>query len=475
MTVRGNLGWTSAAVAGTAVLQYGLFFWVARYLGAELYGVYSLAWTIAVLTGPLGDLGMSVALVRVGAQRPGALSTAFGASLAWRGILLGPVGLVAWAMATLLGQPSAVFPLLLPLVLATACDGVGTLCAAAFQAKERMAASALVLIGRNLLRGVALLAVVGCGGGPLALAWAFFAAALIGALPWLGSLRIAVGMQVVLAALRPTLWEALPFGISIFATVLHGQIDIALLGTCADSAEVGRYHASSRFVFLAQMLPQVVATATAPLSYKKGLVGLDASAQVYRIKATAFAALGLIATLALVVHGEWVVRSVLGVKYAGAEVLLVMLAPVIFVKFLASALVDTLGAIGRQGVLGFACTLALCVNVVANLLLDPSYQAMGAAAATLVSETVLLGVLAVAVHRAGIALAFGRILLHPLLAVTAAAVAHRWLGPGATVITLVLVLFLLCSLRGRVEERLLLGSLRLPARDPRASLGALAG
>jgi hypothetical protein len=49
------------------------------------------------------------------------------------------------------------------------------------------------------------------------------------------------------------------------------------------------------------------------------------------------------------------VHGLLGPKYRGSEVLVLALAPVIFVKFLSSSLVDTLGAIGRQGRLGAGC------------------------------------------------------------------------------------------------------------------------
>ena len=68
--LRRNLTWFGGAMFGSTLLQYGLYFWLARYLGVEAYGSFSLLLTIAVLTAPLCDLGMSVALVRTCAREP---------------------------------------------------------------------------------------------------------------------------------------------------------------------------------------------------------------------------------------------------------------------------------------------------------------------------------------------------------------------------------------------------------------------
>jgi O-antigen/teichoic acid export membrane protein len=458
MSVRSGLVVMSAAVAGSSALQYALFFWVARYLGAEAYGAYSFALTAAVLTGPLGDLGISVSLVRTVSQRPAALPEALAAAIAWRVLLLLPVGIVAyWACASL-GRIEESLPLLLPLCLATFCDGIGTLCSSAYQAQERMGASAAIQIGRNLVRGGALLVTLACGGGAVALAWAFFAASLLAALPGLVALLRRTRLVLRWKVLGPTLCQALPFGIAIIATILHGQLDVILLGRLGDAAEVGRYHASARFVVLAQMIPQVVAVATAPAAYRVGLEGgLPASARVYRLKATALALLGLLGTLLLVAHGEGLVHGVLGAEYRGSEVLVLALAPVIFVKFLSSSLVDTLGAIGRQGRLGAGCCLAVLLNVALNLAWLPGHGALGAVYATLASEAFLLAFLAASTLHAGIDLAWGSILGRPLVAACAAGLAAVVLGPAWALGAAGVALVALLVARPSAEERLLLG------------------
>lgn len=453
--VRRGLWWLSVAVFGSAALQYALYFGIARHLGAAAYGTFSLALTMAVLTGPLGDLGTSVSLVRTVARQPEALATTFGAGLAWRGLSLLPTGVAAIAISQWLGHPDEVAWLLAPLFLATCCDGVATLCSAGFQALERMGTASAILLLRNLLRGAALLLALWCDGGPSFVAWSFLVASLLGMAPALWLLARHTRPRFEWAGLWPTLRDALPFGLGILATLLHGQIDVALLGTWCDASEIGHYHASTRFVLLAQMLPQVVAMATAPLSYRLANQGIETSARVYRVKATALALLGLLGALLLSLHGELLVGLCLGARYAASAPLLLALAPVLFVKFLASSLGDTLGAIGKQRSLTICCWCALAINVLANTWLLPRHGAFGAVLATLLSEACLLVLAATAVLWSGIPLAFRVVLWQPLCIASAAGIAFPWFGAPVALPAALVTALLLWRRWPTQEQRLL--------------------
>jgi O-antigen/teichoic acid export membrane protein len=453
--IRRAIGWLGSGVFASALLQYVLFFAAARHLGVVDYGVFSLALTMALLAAPFCDLGTGVWLVCEGSRRPEDLLRHFGASLLLRAWTVLPVAAAALGLGALAGYGTAFSALFLPLFVAAVADGVGNLCASACQAQERMATSALLQVARNVLRGLALLATVLAGGGPQALALAFAAASVLGAMPAvlvvLQRQRLPLPTRDVLPAVR----RALPFGLAILATMLHAQSDVGLLRLYAGDGEVGLYHASTRFVLLLQMLPLGVAVATAPLSFRTGLLGIEPSARIYRIKITALASLGLLASLLLATNGDWIVRLCLGTKFQGSEVLLVALAPVVFVKFVSSSLGDTLAAISRQKLLTLGCWLALTVNVGANLLLLPAHGAMGAVIATLVSETLLLAFLAVNLLLAGLDLAWGRVLRHPIAAAAIAGAVAVLLSPRLAAPAAGAAVLLCLWLRPTEEERLL--------------------
>lgn len=453
--IRRAIGWLGSGVFASALLQYALFFAAARHLGVVDYGVFSLALTVALLAAPFCDLGTGVWLVCEGSRRPEDLLRHFGASLLLRAWTMLPVAAAALGIGALADYGTAFTTLFVPLFVAAVADGVGNLCASACQAQERMATSALLQVARNVLRGVALLATVLGGGGPLTLALTFAAASVLGAIPAvlvvLQRQRLPLPGRDVLPAVR----RALPFGLAILATMLHAQSDVGLLRLYAGDGEVGLYHASTRFVLLLQMLPQVVAVATAPLSFRTGLLGIEPSARIYRIKITALASLGLLASLLLATNGDWVVQLCLGPKFQGSEVLLVALAPVIFVKFVSSSLGDTLAAISRQKLLSLGCWLALAANVGANLLLLPAHGAMGAVIATLISETLLMAFLAVNLLLAGLDLAWGRVLRHPVAAAAIAGAVAVLLSPRLAAPAAATAVLLCLWLRPTEEERLL--------------------
>lgn len=458
--MRRAIGWLGGGVVASALLQYLLFFAAARYLGVVEYGVFSLALTVALLAAPFCDFGTSVSLVCSGSQRPDELLHHFGASLLLRIVTFVPVALATLAIGLAAGYGETFAELFLPLFVAAVADGVGNLCASACQAQDRMATAALLQVSRNLLRGAALVGTLALGGGSLSLAVAFAIASILGTIPAIGLVTRGQRLPMQFADLLPTVRTALPFGLAILATILHAQVDVALLGIFAEDDEVGRYHAAARFVLLLQMVPQVVQVASAPLAFRTGLLGLEPSARIYRVKITALALLGLVATLVLVTQGDWIVASCLGEKFRGSELLLIALAPVVFVKYVSSSLGNTLSALNRQDRLTLGCWIALAVNVALSLWWMPTEGAMGAVLATLVSETLLLVFLAFHLLQAGLDLAWVRVFWHPFLAAATGGLATLFWSPRAGLPVAMLVLLLLLWLRPTDEERLLLRTSR---------------
>lgn len=460
--MRRAIGWLGGGVFASAVLQFLLFFAAARYLGAAEYGAFSLALVVAMLAAPFCDLGTSVALVCTGAQRPAGLDDQLGASLLLRLVMAVPVGAVALAIGRLADYGPMFTWLFVPLFVATLADGAGTLAASACQARERMAAAAMLQIGRNLLRGGALVVVLLCGGGALALATTFAIASLAGVAPALHTALRGAPLRLRRELLGPTLRDALPFGATVLGTIVQAQIGTALLATFADDTEVGCFHAAARFVLLLQMIPQVVAMASAPLAYRTGVAGIAASAAIYRMKLSALAPLGLLATLFLATHSDRMVGMLLGRGFLPAGPLLMALAPIVFLKFANSCLGDTLSALARTSRLGIGCWLAVAVTVVAGLVLAPTHGALGIALASLLAEVVLFAFLTVQLAATGLDLAWRQVLPHTLLAAVAggltALFAPAWAAPVAAA-----VIALLALLRPTAEERQLL---------PRRAVGA---
>lgn len=444
------------SVLASSLLQYALLFCVVAHLGAEAYGGFSLAWTIALLAAPFCDLGTNLSIVATGAQRADRLLPAFVASLWLRLFAAVPVGAAGLAVGWLCGFETTFAPLFVPLFAASLADGVGTLCSSVCQVQQRVAVASVLLLSRNLLRAAALLVTLCCDGGAAALAWSFAAASLLGTIPAIAIARGGRRLPSSRGDLLPTLRHALPFGLSVQAALLQANVGVALLGAFHPADEVGRYHAASRFVLVAMLVPQVVAMASGPLSYRIGLRGTAGYGAFHRVKTSALALLGMLGTLTMLTAAGPLTQWCLGPKFAGTEPLLVATGPLLLVKFLSSSLADALSAVGRLRRLVVGMTLALALQVVAALAWMPEHGALGAVAATVVSETFLLVFLAATLHLAGLDLAPVAVLAHPLVAAGAAALALVAAGPQFALPAAVVTAIALVLRWPTPEERLLL-------------------
>lgn len=430
-----NLRLVSAGLLGSALLQYALLFWIARALGVVSYGAFALALSVGMLTAALSNLGTSVALVHACARDPHALPTFLGGSLWLRAALLPP----AWAGTALFcraaGYPTEVLDLVAPLFLASFLDGLGTLASSVFQAREQMGWSAGIAGLRSALRAAALGAVLLDGGGARALAQWYALAALIAALPpWVAILR-RTRVSWSPANVGPCARASAPFALGVLAVVLHGQLDVVLLGWLGDVDDVGLYNAAVRFVVLAMLLPQVVTTAVTPLVYKLGLHGPAALARVYCVNAAALGLVGAFVALALALHGDALVATLLGNEYAASAPVLAALAPVVFVRFAAAPLGDALQGLGRQTTWGLGCCASVAVNAVADLVLIPQFGVMGAAWGMLLAQSFQLLFLAKALRAAGVPLEWRRLLGRPL-ALVALAGALATFAPKGSVLAI---------------------------------------
>jgi O-antigen/teichoic acid export membrane protein len=416
-----NLCWMGAAIFFGSLIQYALYFWVARHLGPAEYGLFSVALTIAVLSGPFVDLGMSVTLVWVGARDPERLPVTIGSSIAWRCALTLPVGGLAMLVMAGSSTGTAMLALFAPLYLATAFDGLGTLFSAAFQARERMDLAASTMLSRNVLRAVAFGGALLFDSGVMGLAWWALAGSALGALWswWLLRRHMAVSFE------RPLRWAvlrgAIPFGLGIVATMAHQQIDVVMLGAMTTSAEVGAYHAGVRFYILAQLVAHTVAVVAQPLSYRRGLAGAAASSAILRLKTAGLGILGTLGALLFALCADDMVRIALGDGYVASVPIVLATAPLVFLKFVSSPLSDTVTSLGRRSSLTIGIWLSLGINVLANAVLIPRHGALGAVAATAISETALAIWLVSSVTRSGVQLGWDSLLRHSLILVVLAA------------------------------------------------------
>ncbi|RPE81656.1 lipopolysaccharide biosynthesis protein [Vulcaniibacterium tengchongense] len=405
-----------ATAAGAAMVFLAQML-LARRLGPPEYGLFASSLATVTMVAPLAGFGLSqFRLKAYGAEGWGAdrwlrpslrftvLSTAaaFAIVLVWalRG---GPVD--APTRAALL----ALSPVILGML---AIDLVGS----KLRLEERYGALAgwqmLMPAGRLL---VAVLVVLIPSAGVVSATLGYCAVALLAVALALPQLRAMLrgGMQLRGHGPRPADFapapnpgvmrlcaEAWAYGVAAVLYPVFFQVSTVLLKYLGGDAQAGRYGIALAVMTAIYLLPATV--------YQKFLLSklhrwavheVDKFWRVYRRGNWAMLLSGLAVGLALAVAAPLLVPLAFGEAYRGVAAILMVLALCVPIRFLSTAVGSALLTSDhmRYRVLAMAAATAAAVGL--NLLLIPFYAELGAAAATVLAELLLLLAMYLGVRR----------------------------------------------------------------------------
>jgi O-antigen/teichoic acid export membrane protein len=370
---------------------------LARVLGAERLGEYAYAMGLAALFGLFPNMGISTVVTRSIARDPVEGSGVFRVAFRAQVLVAGLVFSVIPAFAALL--PEQPVPLMY-VGLAAAQLALGAL-SWPYLAVLGGQARYDTLARAELATGVV---------GTTAL---FGAAALYGSVKaFLVAHVIAAGIAVLIArqaaapflqaggtqtmTLRTLFRQGAPFGAGAAVQSLYTRLDILLLGQMASTAALGLYSAAYKPINLAVYFGGTIAGTLFPLMVQapKGSTP-EAFARVMR-------GLGAVApAMALTFSGlaGLLLQTLYGAEFAPAAPILVILAWSAAANWLYAPLSIALQARGWEHWWLAGLGGGLVLNFFLNLWGIPRWGAMGAAAATLVSEGALLGFAVVLILR----------------------------------------------------------------------------
>jgi len=386
------------------VLQTASFVLLARFLGAETFGLRVGLGALAAMAAPLAGFGFGNLLVRNVARQPAAFAESWGNAL----LITGASGVVLGLACVPIARAVLAFPLpasiltavfLSDLALARVVAVVGT----AFQARGRFGAMART---GTTLQEARLCAVIVCiAVSPASrLEWwamaslvASFGAAT--ATVWVAC-RDLGGPTISLARMWREWREGLPFVLSPYTQAVNNDADKIVLGRFALPQAVGAYGAAYRTASVACVPLLSLLAVTYPLFFQHGTRGIGASRRfAARVSSYALGA-GLLATLALLLASHVVVK-VLGAGFEDTGVILRWLCVLPTLKAIQFLFADALTGAGFQGTRIRVQAVVAGLNVILNLALVPSLGWAGAIVSTLVCEVILAVALGAVTLRPG--------------------------------------------------------------------------
>lgn len=430
-----NTGALAAANVGRIVVSFLIQLFVARRLGLDALGQYTVAMAYLNISQVLCEAGLPLWVVREVAHRPDHRRAYFRRTLILQWIAAALVWLALTGLITILPYPlatrQAIFLVGMSLPFFAVASAAGTI----FQAGERLDLLLIVEIVTNGLILLASLVVVVRAGTVAHLLVVVVAAQGVSVLVALALLRRSRLMTGPQASIDLPLWHMARqatslFGLTLADTLLQ-RLDILLLSLLGDPRLIGLYSAAYNLVRVGVKLVQSVWRALYPTLAR---LSQNAPAQAQRLGQDTLR-FGLIVTLAGAAIAPGIAHEILTLIYgasdpadaaAGAQTLawLVWVLPLLVIQqyILTQLVID-----GRaRAALGITLVNILLVSILLPLLANWA-GAPGAAWGTLLAQA---GGTAVAIALAPRAQSFMPVLVRMLPLVALALGIGMWL-PGA--------------------------------------------
>jgi O-antigen/teichoic acid export membrane protein len=382
------------------LLSAATIFVLARALGPEAFGAWTVAFAFVGLFGFVTDLGLvNIAIQRM-AGNPDQEGDWLGALVALRSFAaLGAIALCLLAIPVISaeGETRTLVAILAPTILLAAPAAF----MAVFQARLRAGIQMAVLTLQGLVWFATVIVLAAFHSDVT-----IFAVALVGVSLGFAAVNVLTVLRYARVSLRRgrRLWRALfsvsaPMAIGGLLVTGYYRLDAIFVLNIAGAAEAGQYGAAYRLLDTLHFLPAAVMVAVFPAV--SAIHGSD-PARVHRLveaagRYIAVIALGVFAgTLAL---ADPFVATFLGNEYGrSAEVLPVLMLAFVFISqgYVAGWLVPV---VGLQWFYAGCAAAGLALNVTLNLILVPHYGALGAAWATVATELVVNALTLTAVYR----------------------------------------------------------------------------
>jgi O-antigen/teichoic acid export membrane protein len=365
-----------------------LYIVMARQLGTEGFGVFSFAFSLAVLVTTLANFGEDKLLVRSIARDGAALNRTFADTLALQGSIgLGAL-VITEALLPFTGVAETTQIVVALLGLAIVLDVLTSTHLAIFQAREKMALIPAVIVPQRL--GVAVVGTYALfrGVDVIGVAIIYLVGSLL-ALPLaIALLRNEVARPPM--RLRVKHWPrllvaALPIGMATaFATILF-RVDMVMLRGYESAHAVGAYAGAYRLFEMTLFLSAGVGASALPAFSR---MGADLPALRALLRKTLLLVLVPSVPLAIIAAAfpEELLHLAYGGGYDSAADALRLLAPAVVLYPISFLCGYMLVAQGHVRPLVTVYGIVAAENVALNLVLIPAFSLQGAALGTTISE-----------------------------------------------------------------------------------------
>jgi O-antigen/teichoic acid export membrane protein len=405
------------------IFTFFYLMYIARFLGAEGYGLFSFAFGFTGIFIIFTDLGLETLAVREVARDRSLAGKYLGNFITMKlGLSLLTFGLIAGICGVLHYSPASVRIIYL-MTLHIILRAFSNLFYSIFKAFERME---FISIGALLGNGLTLLGVglaIWQKFSVMGIAWVYVAVSAVDVLfaGWICLWKFArPKFEADWPFWKSSVAKAWPIGAMTIFTMIYFRIDTVMIDMMKGNPHVGLYGAAYRLAEIMTIIPSIFMVSIFPVLSTFYQVANDSFKRAYALSTRYLFYLALPIALAGTILARPIVALVYGKEYMDAVPAFQILLWASAIMFVTMVQGTTFVASNKQLVNMVLSALSVVLNIGLNLLVIPKYSYVGASMATVVTE--LFGLLTglYFLNRWGFKLRFTQTWLVPLAGLLAA-------------------------------------------------------
>lgn len=367
---------------------------LARALGPEGFGLYSVAVTFASIFAMAIDMGTGKLLTREISKHGHDVPMIIGAQLLPKPFLFVLIYLMGLVGGPLLGYRGAQWSMVLASIVIALFMAHGVAARAVFHAFQRMEYDAIGLLTERVVSVACAVMAVGLGYGVSGVVVGLIIGNMADTLvSWtLASRRFNVAIRRPdRACLMHALRAGFPLATAALFSTLYIRSQVILIERLLGSSAAGWYNAAFQLLVIALFIPQMFSLALFPVLAR---LAQQDRAELERIGFRVtwlMTGLGGLLSVAAAGMAGWIVPLLYSSAFAASIEILRVLALSLPLTFAHSMLAQVLVASDRQDVVGRATAIAAVASIAASAMVIQCFGVVGAAWAAVLAEALLLG------------------------------------------------------------------------------------
>jgi len=389
-TIIKNTFWLAVGQVVGRLIRVLIIIYAARILGAESYGAFSYALSIAALLSILADLGINGTIVRELAKEE--REKIIGTAITLKITLLFLIALMIPFLAPYLTNIKEAVILIPIATLIFIFDSIRDTGSAIARAKQKMEYESWAFIITNIAITTLGFTALYLNPNTLYLSIGYALGSLIGTIAiiyFIRNIKLNLLLSLKNLQIKKLLKISLPFAVVSIMGAVMINTDIVMLGWLTSAKETGLYSVAQRPIQLLYIFPGIIATSFFPLTAK---LFKDHPERVPKLLEYGLSFLTLLALPTAIIgalFSQELINLFFGQIYEPAYLSLAILSLSIIFVFPSILIGNTIFATGHEKKLITYSLIGITGNIILNLLLIPSYGILGCALATLITQATI--------------------------------------------------------------------------------------